>query len=67
MDHIKTMANRIMSLKVFYVKTFSCDIGMEFGLDKCSKTLNSPHSVMLDVNTKELDQEQTYKYSGMQV
>ena len=51
------------------VKTFSDDIGMTFGLDKCDKAtfirgkLKSTSSIVLDIDTeiKELDQEETYK------
>ena len=55
------------------VKTFSGDIGMTFGLDKCAKAtfirgkLKSTSSIVLDIDTKimELDQEKTYKYLGI--
>ena len=55
------------------VKTFSDDIKMEFGLDKCAKAtfkrgrLTNTTYLELDVNTviKELDQEGTYKYLGV--
>ena len=47
------------------VKTFSDDIGMTFGLDKCAKAtfirgkLKSTGSIVLNIDTKikELDQE----------
>ena len=56
------------------VKTFSDDIGMTFGLDKCAKAtfirgkLKSTSSIVLDIDTKikELDQEETYKYLGIE-
>ena len=55
------------------VKTFSDDIKMEFGLDKCAKAtfkrgrLTKTTDLHLDVNTviEELDQESTYKYLGV--
>ena len=55
------------------VATFSDDIGMIFGLDKCAKTKfirgkrKYTSSIVLDTDTKikELDQEETYKYSGI--
>ena len=54
------------------VKTFSDDIGMTFGLDKCAKAtfikekLKYTNSIVLDIDTKfkELDQGETYKYLG---
>ena len=56
------------------VKTFSDDIGMTFGLDKYAKAtfirgkLKSTSSIVLDIDTKikELDQEETYKYLGIE-
>ena len=50
------------------VKTFSDDIGITFGLDKCAKAtfirgkLKSTSSILLYIDTKikELDQEETY-------
>ena len=56
------------------VKTFSDDIGITFGLDTCAKTtfirgkLKSTSSIVLDIVTKikELDQEETYKYLGIE-
>ena len=55
------------------VKTFSNDIKMEFGLDKCAKAtfkrgkLTETFDLQLDTDTciKELDQENTYKYLGV--
>ena len=56
------------------VKTFSHDIGITFGLDKCakatfiSKKLKYTSSIVIDTDTKikELDQEETYKYLGIE-
>ena len=56
------------------VKTFSDNIGMTFGLDKCAKAtfirgkLKSTSSIVLDIGKKikELDQEETYKYLGIE-
>ena len=55
------------------VKKFSDDIGMVFGLDKCAKvTLNrgrltSMREIKLneDTSIRELGQEETYKYLGI--
>ena len=55
------------------VKKFSEDIGMEFGLDKCAKAtfirgrLTSTSEIKLneDISIRELDQEETYKYLGI--
>ena len=56
------------------MKTFSDNIGMTFGLEKCVKVtfirgkLKYTSSIVLDTDTKikELDQEETYKYSGIE-
>ena len=56
------------------VKTFSDDIGMRFGQDKCAKAtfikgkLKSTSSIVLDIDTKtkELNQEEIYKYLGIE-
>ena len=56
------------------VNTFSDDIGMTFDLDKCTKAtiirgkLKYTSSIVLDTDTKikELDQEETYKYLGIE-
>ena len=51
------------------VKIFNNDIGMEFSLDKCAKAtfirggLTSTSETKLDA--KEIDQEETYKYLGI--
>ena len=55
------------------VKKFSDDIGMEFDLDKCAKAsfirgrLTSTSEIKLneDTSIRELDQEETYKYLGI--
>ena len=55
------------------IKSFSDDIGMEFGLEKCAKAtfnrgkLVRTNSIELELETtiKELGQEQTYKYLGI--
>lgn len=55
------------------VKYFSDDIGMEFGLDKCAKatilrgSLQQTSTISLDpgVTIKDLEQEETYKYLGV--
>ena len=55
------------------VKKFSDDIGMSFGLHKCTKAtfkrakLTRTTSVVLDRNTviKDLEQEEGYKYLGV--
>ena len=56
------------------VKTFSDDIGITFGPDKCAKArfisrkLKYTSSIVIDTDTKikELDQEETYKYLGIE-
>ena len=55
------------------VKSFSDDIKMEFGLEKCAKAtfkrrrLTQTTSIDLDIDTaiKEIEQEGTYKYLGV--
>ena len=55
------------------VKKFSDDIGMKFGLDKCAKPtfirgrLTSTSGIKLNEDTtiRQLDQEETYKYLGI--
>ena len=72
MDGLKTFAkdeNQLVGLPTI-VKTFSDDIKMEFGLDKCAKAtfkrgrLTKTTDLELDIDTKnkELDQVGTYKY-----
>ena len=71
MDDLKTFAkdnNQQMDLLTI-VKTFSDDIKMEFGLDKCAKAtfkrgrLTKTTNLHLDVDTviEELEQDGTYK------
>ena len=56
------------------VKTFSDDIGITFGLEKCAKAifirekLKYASSIVIDTDTKikALDQEETYKYLGVE-
>ena len=56
------------------LKTYSDDIGMIFGLDKCAKAtfirgkLKYTSSIVLDTDTKvmELDQEERCKYLGIE-
>ena len=74
MDDLKTFAkdNQQMDLLTI-VKTFSDDIKMEFGLDKCAKAtfkrgrLTKTTNLHLDVDTviEELGQDSTYKYLGV--
>ena len=52
------------------VKKFSDDIGMEFGLDKCAKATyirgrSSEVKLNKDTSIRDLDQEDTYKYLGI--
>ena len=74
MDDLKTYAkddNQQAGLLTI-VKTFSDDINMDFGLDKCAKAtfkrgkLVKCDNIELDRNTviQGLDQESTYKYLG---
>ena len=75
MDDLKLYAKNDKELESLLstVKQFSDDIGMEFGLDKCAKAtfLKGKHTrttaVELDVDTAicELDQDETYKYLGI--
>ena len=75
MDDLKTFTrddNQQTGLLTI-VKTFSDDIRMEFGLDKCAKAtfksgrLTQTTNIDLDIDTviKEIDQEGTYKYLGV--
>ena len=67
----KNEQEQIGELKV--VKQFSDDIGMEFGLEKCTKAsfkegkLTSTGNIVIDADTEiqELDQEGVYKYLGV--
>ena len=56
------------------MKKFNDNIGMQFGLDKCAKVTSIKGKIVktensaLDVSTtiRELEQEGTYKYLGIQ-
>ena len=75
MDDLKIYAKDDAELEKLLdsAKTFSDEIGMEFGLDKCAKAtfkrgkMVKSTNVVLNDNTviKELDQENTYKYLGV--
>ena len=75
MDDLKTYAKSESQQTglLNIVKTFSDDIKMEFGLDKCAKAtfkrgkLTETFDIQLDTDTciKELEQENTYKYLGV--
>ena len=75
MDDLKIYAKGDAELEKLLdtVKTFSDEIGIEFGLDKCAeatfkrgKMVKSTNVVLNDNKAiKELDQENTYKYLGM--
>ena len=75
MDDLKLYARNDEELEGLLktVKSFSDDIGMQFGLDKCAKAtfkrgkLVDSENIILEVDTviKELDQEGTYKYLGV--
>ena len=75
MDDLKTYAKSESQQTglLNIVKTFSDDIKMEFGLDKCAKAtfkrgkLTETFDIQPDTDTciKELAQENTYKYLGM--
>ena len=75
MDDLKTYAKSDSQQTglLNIVKTFSNNIKMEFGLDKCAKAtfkrgkLTETSNLQLDIDTciKELDQEDTYKYLGV--
>jgi len=76
MDDLKLFARNDNELTGLLdtVKKFSDDIGMQFGLDKCAKVtfikgkIVKAENITLDVSTtiKELEQERTYKYLGIQ-
>ena len=75
MDYLKTYAKNEdeQTGLLRTIKSFSDDIGMEFGLDKCAKAtfkrgrLADSSNIELDVNTiiQNLGQEGTYKYLGV--
>ena len=75
MDDLKLYAKDDSDLEGLLqtVKRFSDDIGMQFGLSKCAKAtfkrgkLVSATNIHLDLNTtiRELEQNDTYKYLGI--
>ena len=75
MDDLKLYAKDDKELEglLHTVKSFSDDIGMDFGLDKCAKAtfikgkLKRTTSVVIDTETviKDLEQEELYKYLGI--
>jgi hypothetical protein len=75
MDYLKLYAKNDDQLETLLqtVHHFSNDINMTFGLDKCAKAtfkrgkLTQTSNVELNIDTviKELDQEETYKYLGI--
>jgi hypothetical protein len=76
MDDLKLIAKSEEELQrqTQTVKTFSDDIHMEFGLEKCAKItlkigkLISSQNLVTDNNREiqELEQEKTYKYLGIE-
>ena len=68
---VKMIMNNFGQLKI--VKQFSDDIGMTFGLEKCAKAsfkkgkLVSTGNIEINDDTaiQELNQEETYKYLGV--
>jgi hypothetical protein len=73
MDDLKLIGKSEEELKqVQTVTTFSDDIDMEFGLDKCAKVvfkkgkLVHSHNLVVDINREiqELEQGKTHKYLG---
>ena len=75
MDDLKLYAKNDKELEGLFstVKQLSDDIGMEFGLDKCTKAtfrnanLTRTTAVELDIDTtiRELDKDEIYKYLGI--
>ena len=75
MDDLKLYGenNKELDRLLCTVKKFSDDIGMEFGLDKRAKAtfirgrLTSTSDIILneDTSIRESDQEETYKYLGI--
>ena len=75
MDDLKLYAKNDKELEGLFstVKQLSDDIGMEFGLDKCTKATfrngnpTRATAVELDIDTtiRELDKDETYKYIGI--
>lgn len=76
MDDLKLFSNNDSQLNdaLALVKTFSNDIRMEFGLEKCSKVtirhgkLQSNQNIKLDNDAiiKNLEPNETYKYLGVE-
>ena len=76
MDDLKLFGKNDKELEglLRIIKTFSYDVGITFALAKCAKAtfirgkLKSTSSIVLDIDTKikELDQEETYKYLGIE-
>jgi hypothetical protein len=74
MDDVKLIAKSVEELRkqVQTVKTFSDDIHMDFGLQKCAKItfkkgkLIQSQNLVIDINREiqELEQGKTYKYLG---
>jgi len=75
MDDLKLYGkdDRDLEKLLVTVKTFTDDIKMEFGLDKCAKAtflrgkLTKTSDIVLDDENiiQEIDQEETYKYLGV--
>jgi len=76
MDDLKliTKSEEELQKQTQTVKTFSDDIHMEFGLEKCAKIafergkLVYTQNLVIDVNREiqELEQRKTYKYLGIE-
>jgi hypothetical protein len=76
MDDLKLIAKSEEELRkrVYTVKTFSDDIHMDFGLEKCAKItfkkgkLIHLQNLVIDMNRdiQELEQGKTYKYLGIE-
>jgi hypothetical protein len=76
MDDFKLIAKSEEQLRkqIQRVKTFSDDIHMDFGLEKCAKitfkkgTLTHSQNLVIDINREiqELEQGKTYKYLGIE-
>ena len=76
MDDLKLIAKSEEELQTHIqsVKTFSDDINMEFGLEKCVKItfkrgkLTHLQNIVIDTNREiqELEQGKTYKYLGIE-
>ena len=76
MDDLKLIAKSEEELQtqIHTVKTFSENIHMEFGLEKCAKIafkrgkLVHLQNLVIDINREiqELEQEKTYKYLGIE-